>query len=66
MSFEYSDVEADICGNVISVKNPKSGTIIADSVGEIIWEDAIMECSARILLRDKLQAYEAGERERAI
>lgn len=52
LSFEYSDVEADIKGHIISVKNPKSGTIIADSVGEIIQEDAVMECNGRVLLRE--------------
>ncbi len=53
LSFEYSDVEADIKGNILSVKNPKSGTIIADSVGEIIMEDAIIKCSGEILLREE-------------
>lgn len=52
LAFEYSDVEADICGDVISIKNPKSGTIILDSVGETIWEDAVMECSAKVMFRD--------------
>lgn len=51
LSFEYSDVEADIKGDIISVKNPKSGHIIADSVGEIIRGDAVMECKGEVLLR---------------
>lgn len=51
LAFEYSDVEADIIGNVISIKNPKSGTIIADSVNEIIRKDAIMECTGEIIIR---------------
>ena len=38
LSFEYSEVEADIKGHIDSVKNPKSGIIVADSVGEIILE----------------------------
>lgn len=38
LSFEYSDVEADIKGHVVSIKNPKSGVITVDSAGEIIWE----------------------------
>ena len=41
LSFEYSEVEADVKGHIISVKNPKSGTITADSVGEVIWERII-------------------------
>lgn len=52
LSFEYSEVEADIKGHVLSIKNPKSGTITADSIGEIIREAPVMECKAEILLRD--------------
>ena len=55
-SFEYSDVEASVKGHIVSVKNPKSGTIIADSVGEIIREDAIMKCEGKVLLRAQNQA----------
>lgn len=51
LSFEYSDVEADIIGHVISVKNPKSGRIILDSVDEVIMEDAAMECSGEVIRR---------------
>lgn len=43
LSFEYSDVEADVKGHIISVKNPHSGHITADSIGEIILEDSVME-----------------------
>lgn len=52
LSFEYSDVEADIIGNVVSIKNPKSGSIIVDSVGEIIKEDSIMENTCQIQIRN--------------
>ena len=51
LAFEYSEVEADIRGNVLSVKNPKAGTITADSVGEIIMEDAVMECTGTVVVR---------------
>lgn len=51
LSFEYSDVEADIHGHVISIKNPKSGVITADSVGEIIREDPVMERTGEIIIR---------------
>lgn len=51
LSFEYSEVEADIKGNIVSVKNPKSGYVIADSIGEIIREDSIMETCARVEVR---------------
>jgi len=51
LAFEYSDVEADIIGNVMSVKNPRSGRIVLDSVDEVIMEDAAMECSGDVILR---------------
>ena len=49
LSFEYSDVDADIRGHIDSVKNPASGRICADSIGEIIKEDSVMESKAVIL-----------------
>lgn len=52
LSFEYSEVEADIKGHVLSIKNPKSGIITVDSVGEIIKEAPVMECTAEIFVRD--------------
>lgn len=51
LSFEYSEVEADVKGHVLSIKNPKSGTITVDSVGEIIKEAPVMECTAEIFVR---------------
>lgn len=54
LSFEYSEVLADVRGYIVSVKNPKSGKIIADSVGEIIKEDAVMKCSGVVELREML------------
>ncbi len=51
LSFEYSEVEATVNGHIDSVKNPKSGSITADSVGEIIFEDAIMECTGKVIIR---------------
>ena len=53
LAFEYSEVDADIKGNVISIKNPKSGTIMVDSVDEIIHEDSIMEVNGKVVIRDK-------------
>lgn len=51
LAFEYSNVEAEIKGHVDSVKNPAKGRIVADSIGEIIQEDAVMDTDCRILLR---------------
>ena len=53
LAFEYSDVEADVRGHIISVKNPKSGMIMADSVGEIIRENPEMECTGEVMVREK-------------
>ncbi len=41
LAFEYSTVKADIKGNIPSIKNPRSGEIIADSIGEIILDENI-------------------------
>ena len=51
LSFEYSDVQADVKGHILSVKNPRSGTITADSVGEVIFGDAVMECTGQVIVR---------------
>ncbi len=51
LAFEYSDVEADIKGEVLSVKNPKSGLIIADAIGEIIRDGAVYDCNGVVKLR---------------
>ena len=51
LSFEYSDVEADVRGHILSVKNPRSGSITADSVGEIILGDAVMDCTGQVHIR---------------
>ena len=41
LAFEYSSVHAGIVGPVTSVKNPRSGRIIADRYGEIILDQNI-------------------------
>lgn len=54
LAFEYSNVEADIKGEVISIKNPKAGNIIVDHVEEVIWEDPVMECHGKVILRNDI------------
>lgn len=39
LALEYSSVDATIKGHIVSVKNPTSGHIVADSIGEIIIDD---------------------------
>ena len=40
LAFEESSVRAEIRGSVLSVKNPLSGSILADDYGEIIEEES--------------------------
>ena len=41
LAFENSSLKADIRGNVVSIKNPRTGSIEVDSVGEIILDQNI-------------------------
>ena len=52
LAFEYSDVEATIEGHVDSIKNPRSGSITVDSVGEVIMEEAVMDCACKVIVRE--------------
>ena len=51
LAFEYSEVNADIVGNIISIKNPKSGKIKVDSVDEIINEDSVMPVKGKVIIK---------------
>jgi hypothetical protein len=42
LAFEYSTVDVTIDSNIESIKNPYSGTIIAKSIGEIIFDNPEM------------------------
>lgn len=53
LSFEYSEVEADIKGEILSVKNPKSGYIVADCIGETVYEGSILTSECHISVREK-------------
>ena len=39
LAFEKSDVDAEIIGDIISIKNPTSGIIRVANVEEIIMDD---------------------------
>jgi uncharacterized phosphosugar-binding protein len=43
LAFEESTVTATITGNVTSIKNPTSGHIIVDGVGEMIIDENIKQ-----------------------
>lgn len=50
LAFEYSTVQATILGHVVSIKNPTSGFIKVESVGEIIIDENILspaDCEIR-------------------
>lgn len=52
LAFEDSDVRADIRGNVTSIKNPRTGEITVDSVGEIILDEFRKEpADCKIIIR---------------
>ena len=52
LAFEYSDVFATIDGHVDSIKNPRSGEITVGSVGQVIMEDAVMECTGKVIVKE--------------
>ena len=39
LAFENTTVEADVRGEILSVKNPAGGHITADSIGEILLDE---------------------------
>lgn len=50
LAFEYSDVDAEIDGAILSVKNPKSGVIAAEAIGEtILTKDSVWPCRCSIV-----------------
>jgi len=49
--FEYSTVNANIKGDVTSIKNPTSGKIVVEGkVGEIIWDENQKEPKDAVVL----------------
>lgn len=43
LAFEDSELRADIRGSITSVKNPRTGSITADSIGEIILDEHVLD-----------------------
>lgn len=65
LTFEYSDVEATIKGGIVSVKNPESGKICADEIGElIVTDDSRRPVGAEVYERGR-KIYPAGESKRS-
>ena len=53
LSFEYSDVDADIKGHVDSIRNVLSGKVVVDSLGEYVQDEHVLECKGVIEIRPK-------------
>lgn len=52
LCFECSELDADIAGKITSVKNPRTGKIIADEIGEVIIDENIKEpADCKIIIR---------------
>lgn len=48
LCFEYSDVKATVQGHIVSVKNPRSGSITADSIGQIVTDGSVIDTDCEI------------------
>lgn len=48
LSFEKSSVDAEVVGHIDSVKNPLSGRIVADHIGEIIYDTPRRACEIKV------------------
>ena len=53
LCFEYCSVDAEIDSHIDSVKNPTSGRIVAESIGEIIHEPDMVDVSATTITEVK-------------
>ena len=52
-AFEYSQIEATIQGHVDSIKNPLSGSIHCDSLGELITSEQVHPCTCTVFVAGK-------------
>lgn len=50
-AFELSEVDADIKGEIVSVRSPLSGVITCDGVGEIINDVTAYSCKGKTVIR---------------
>lgn len=51
LAFEYSEVDADVINEIISIKNPKKGRIVVKGVKEIINKDSKYLSDCEIIIR---------------
>ena len=52
LAFENSEVEATVTGHIDSVKNPYKGFVIADSIGEIIFDENKWDGECKVSIRE--------------
>lgn len=53
LAFELSEIDADIKGEVLSIRSPLSGTIVCDGVGEIVNDVTAFDCKGKVIIRNK-------------
>ena len=53
LAFENTNVNAVINGHIDSIKNPLSGKIFVDSVGDIIQDDQLYGCKGEVIINKK-------------
>ena len=53
LAFEYSTVDAEIKSDIVSVKNPISGKITAEHIGEIIFDDPQIDREKTAIITEK-------------
>ena len=53
LAFEYSTVDAEISSDIVSVVNPTSGRIVADSIGEITLDERFIDPTKTEIITEK-------------
>jgi hypothetical protein len=53
LSFEHSSIDVDVNGSILSIKNPKSGTIRANHIGQIIFDEYSNKLDTTITLKEE-------------
>lgn len=51
-AFEMSEVDATVKGNIVSVKNPLKGKIVAQSITEVINDNSQASCKIEIITKE--------------
>lgn len=52
-AFELSEIDADIRGEILSVRSPLSGTVVCDGLGEFIQDVTGYKCEGKVVIRHK-------------